>query len=109
NFRDEWNVQAQASTFLKRGIIEEVDYVSSKAIFQAAAFVEIEWAGGVNLQLLHVAYYCAQLALELQRALPYLRHGKGYNMVWHSMVQVSLVRLVQLDAGNCEAFAPLGG
>jgi len=37
--------EAQAGAFVKRGIVEEVDYVSSKSIFQPAAFVEIERAG----------------------------------------------------------------
>jgi len=44
-FRYEVQVEAQAGAFVQRGIVEEVDYVSSESIFQPAALVEIERAG----------------------------------------------------------------
>jgi len=75
NFRYEWHLEAQAGAFVKRGIVEEVDYVSSKSIFQPAAFVEIERARGINFQFSHLAHHWAKLALKLQPARSYLRHS----------------------------------
>jgi hypothetical protein len=75
NFCLELQVEAQASAFLLSGVVEEVDYVAAESIFQAAAFVEIERARGINFQFSHLAHHWAQLALKLQPARSYLRHG----------------------------------
>ena len=75
NFCFEFEIEAQAEAFLKRGVVEEVDHVSSKAILKAAALVEIERAGGIDFQVFQFSNERAELALELQRAGSYLCHG----------------------------------
>jgi len=77
DFCFEFEMEAQADAFLKRGVVEEVDYVSSKTILEPAALVEIERAGGIDFQVFQLANEWAELALELQRAGSYLRHGEG--------------------------------
>jgi hypothetical protein len=83
DLRDEGNVEAQACGFLKCDFVEEVDYVSSELIFQAAALIEIERAGRIDFQVSHLANDRAQRALELQRAGPYLRHRESYDVIGH--------------------------
>jgi hypothetical protein len=75
NFCLELQTEAQAMAFLLSGVVEEVDYVAAESIFQAAAFVEIERARRINFQLFQLAHHWAQLALKLQPARSYLRHG----------------------------------
>ena len=37
------------------GVVEEVDYVASEAVFEAAAFIEIERAYGIHFQIFRFA------------------------------------------------------
>ena len=72
NFCCELQAQAQAGAFLLGGIVEEIDYVASKSIFQSASLIEIERAGRIDFQILHSAHDGAQLALELQSSFALL-------------------------------------
>jgi hypothetical protein len=69
--------------FLICHAVEKVNYVAAKSIFGAAAFVEIEWAGGIDFQFGRVSQNSTEFALEVERSLAHLRHGESDNMEGH--------------------------
>jgi len=84
HLRLELQIEALSLALLVRRLVEEVDDVSSEAIFGAAAFVEIEGARGIHFDIGLFAQDGAQLALKCQRSLAYLRHGEGDDVIGHS-------------------------
>jgi hypothetical protein len=66
-------------------IIKKIDDVSAESIFGPPAFIEIKRAYRIDFQLLRIRNRSAKLALKFKRALPHLRHGESYNVVWHKL------------------------
>ena len=83
DFRDESQVQPKTRAFLICDVIEEINDVSTKAIFDATAFLKIKRTGGIHFELRRVAQNGAQFALEIKRSLPHLRHGQSDNVIGH--------------------------
>jgi len=85
DFRLKLQVEAQFLACLMRFGIEEVNDVSPKKIFEAAAFVKVEGADGIHFDCRIFAQDGAKLALEIERPLPHLRHGEGYDPIRHRL------------------------
>jgi hypothetical protein len=77
DFGEELQVQAETPAFLKCYVVEEINYVATKSLFGAAAFIEVEGAGRVHFQSACVSQDGTEFALEIERSLPYLRHGES--------------------------------
>lgn len=84
NFRQKSQVDTQSLAFLAGRFVEKVNYVSSKSIFGAAAFVKVKGAYRIDFDLRMFAQHRAQLALEVKRSLPHLRHGERNYAIRHS-------------------------
>ena len=80
-------VKIQSLTFLTRSVVEKVHDISSKAIPEPAAFVEVERAYRIDFDIRTFAQDRTQFTLEPKRSLPYLRHGERNNAIRHSSVQ----------------------
>jgi len=87
DFRQEFQVEAQSRTLLTRSVVEKVHDISSKAILEPAAFVEVERAYRIDFDIRTFAQDRTQFTLEPKRSLPYLRHGERNNAIRHSSVQ----------------------
>ena len=71
--------------FLISHVIKEIDNVSAESILNPSAFIEIKRACRIHFQFLRIRNRGAELALKFERALPHLRHGERYNVVWHEL------------------------
>jgi len=76
-------VEAETFGFLTGHIVEKVNYVSSKSIFDSSTFLEVERTGRIYFYFLRIWHSGAELALEFECSLPHLRHGESYNVVGH--------------------------
>jgi hypothetical protein len=85
NLSDELEIKAEEGALLACGIVEEINNVSSEAVFDPATFLEIEGAGRVHFQRRGFAEAGAQLALKSQPSLPHLGHGECYDVI-HKLV-----------------------
>ena len=83
DFRQELQGDAQPFAFLTGRVVEKVDYVPAKSLFGAATFVEVERANRIDLDFGMFTQYRAELALEVERSLPHLRHGESDDVIGH--------------------------
>jgi hypothetical protein len=83
NFGEEVQVEALPLALLIRRVVEKVNDVSAKSLFDAATFVEIERTRGIHFDVGLVAQDSAQLALKSQRSLPDLGHGESGDVIRH--------------------------
>jgi len=84
DFPQELQAKIQSLTLLTRRVVEKVHDVPSKPILEPAAFIEVEWAYRVHLDIRTFAEDRTQFALESKRSLPYLCHGERNNAIRHS-------------------------
>ena len=83
-FRQELQVEAQSPAFLRCRVVEKVHDVSSKSILEPTAFIEVERAYRIHLDIRTFAQDRTQFTLESKRPLPYLGHGERNNAIRHS-------------------------
>ena len=83
DFGDELQVQAETPAFLICRVVKEINDVATKSIFGAAAFIEIEGAGGIHFQVGCISQDGTELALEVECSLAHFRHGESHYVVGH--------------------------
>jgi len=106
DFGDEGQVEVVGEAGGVGSVIEEINDVPAEAVAEAAALVEIEGAGGVDLNVARFFQERGEDALEEKRSATDLLHGEGDGVVGHGDEYktdgVSRgARLAVVTGGNC--------
>jgi len=84
DFGHEVEIKVVCEAGVTGGIIEEIDDVPAEAVFEAAAFFEIEGAGGIDFDLSGLFKKRPEDALEQERSGANLCHSQSHDVVGHA-------------------------